>query len=649
MKKLFLFILAAVLCLSVAACGGASDGGHTCSGEWQILEDATCLKEGSRQRTCASCGQTTTEVIPVLTHIYEEGICTLCNSADPNYKPAATAGLLFESFGNGTCAVVGIETMDTDVVVPEVSPDGDRVVAIGNYAFHYCDWITSIWIPDSVQSIGEAAFYGCSSLTKAVLGNGVKEIGYTAFSSCKKLTTLSMSNSITTIGDTAFYGCAALTQVNLPQTLTTLGGSAFQQCASLTEITIPDSVTEIKDYTFMDCTGLQKVVLGNAVKTIGSSAFRKCTSLTQVTMPASLTKASERVFQDCTALEKVYINDLKAWLDISFSTYNSNPVTQGCDVYLNNQLLTELVIPKGTTTVRDHFNGCTSLVSVTIPDSVEKISSDAFRNCTNLTTVNMGEGVKTIGRNAFNGCSSLAEFTLPATITNVESSNAFGGCTGLKKLTINTPYVFMYVFYECTALEEVVVPASLASEYYSEVSWQGHENLLKFDGDPGEISRPTSEGLEFTSNKNGTCRVTGIGTCTDAVIVIPDTAPNGDKVVAIAGGAFERCSSIRGVVIPDTVKEIGAYAFHYCSSLQSLDLPESVTVLGSGALNNCPNLATLTIRSKTLVYSPYYNNPHDDGAIPTISALYVPAELVETYKSTINWIPLGDKIQPIEE
>lgn len=626
MKKLFSLFLAAVLCFSLVACGGGADGGHTCSGEWVVVEEATCLKEGSRQRTC-SCGNVTTEAIPVLSHAYEEGICTLCNSADPNYKPEPSVGLEFKTLESGTCYLAGLGTCtDTDIVVPETAPNGDRVVAIGEYAFHYNDSVNSIWIPDSVRTIEQSAFYGSSNLTKVVIGNGVREIEDWAFCVCKKLEVLSMGNSVTTIEDSVFTNCSALTQVNLPQTLTSLGEKVFEGCKALAEVTIPDGVEEIEEYTFSGCSALQRVVLGSGIESIGKSAFK-----------------------NCTELKSVYIADLKTWCNITFVNWEANPVYQGCDLYLGGQLLTDLVIPEDVTDFNDIFQGCTSLVSVTIPGTVEKIDNYAFSNCANLTTINLANGVKSIGKYAFRYCDSLTEVVIPESVTSVGDS-AFADNSNLKKVTINATKVLPYnnQFTQCPALEEIHVPADLGVQYRSEYGWKNYKKILKFEGDQGDAPLTPSEGLEFTSNKNGTCRVTGIGTCTDSEIVIPETAPNGDTVVAIAPGAFERCSGISTVIIPKTVKEIGSYAFHYCSSLTSLDLPESVTRIGSGAFNNS-SLTTLIIRSKTLVYSPYYNDPHDQGAIPVLEALYVPAELVETYQTTMNWSPLQDKIQPIAD
>ena len=80
---------------------------------------------------------------------------------DPE-APTYSEGLRFISNGDGTCYVSGIGSCrDSDVVIPPVSPNGDRVTSIKNYAFEDCYNVTSITIPDSVTSIGDTAFYRC--------------------------------------------------------------------------------------------------------------------------------------------------------------------------------------------------------------------------------------------------------------------------------------------------------------------------------------------------------------------------------------------------------------------------------------------------------------------------------------------------------
>ena len=82
----------------------------------------------------------------------------------------------------------------------------------------------------------------------------------------------------------------------------------------------------------------------------------------------------------------------------------------------------------------------------------------------------------------------------------------------------------------------------------------------------------SSESLLYEfDDSSKTFTVTGIGTYTNAHLVIPKTH-NGYPVVAIGERAFEYCSKLTSVTIPDSVTTIGDYAFLYCSSLTSVNM-----------------------------------------------------------------------------
>ncbi len=117
----------------------------------------------------------------------------------------------------------------------------------------------------------------------------------------------------------------------------------------------------------------------------------------------------------------------------------------------------------------------------------------------------------------------------------------------------------------------------------------------------GEISEEKiipaigSLGLAYTVNADGTtCTVTGIGTCTDTEVVISEVI-EGYTVTGIEGFAFEGCTSLTSVVIPDSVTSIGAYAFSFCSSLTSVTIGSGVTCLDNGTFYYCTSLTDVVI------------------------------------------------------
>ena len=110
------------------------------------------------------------------------------------------------------------------------------------------------------------------------------------------------------------------------------------------------------------------------------------------------------------------------------------------------------------------FNGCTSLTTINLPDSVKSIGNTAFQSCSSLTTINLPSSLKSIGDNAFNGCTLLTTINLPDGVTSIGIS-AFNGCSSLT--TINLPdgvtSIGNDVFYNCSSLVTINLPDSVTS------------------------------------------------------------------------------------------------------------------------------------------------------------------------------------------
>ena len=118
-----------------------------------------------------------------------------------------------------------------------------------------------------------------------------------------------------------------------------------------------------------------------------------------------------------------------------------------------------------------------------------------------------------------------------------------------------------------------------------------------------------SEGLVFTSNGDGTCYVSGIGTCTDTDIIIPPVSPDKEEVTAIGNRAFSSRNNLTSVTIPDSVITIGQDAFAWCEGITSIIMPDSVTTLGYRAFSGCTRLTSITIPNSvtTIVDSAFSN------------------------------------------
>ena len=248
------------------------------------------------------------------------------------------------------------------------------VTGIGNYAFYYCEALTSVTIPNSVTTIGDEAFYYCEALTSVTIPNSVTTIGDEAFRNCEVLTSVTIPNSVTSIGSSAFSGCTSLTSVTIPTSVTSIDGYAFSECTSLTSVTIPNSVTAIYGGAFSGCIGLTSVTISNGVTSIGWNAFSGCTSLTSVTIPESVTFIDSGAFKGCTSLTSVTIPNSVTFI--------------GSGVFKDCSALTEIRLSSALETIRpETFSNCVRLTSVTIPKSVTDVEEKAFYYCESLTDV----------------------------------------------------------------------------------------------------------------------------------------------------------------------------------------------------------------------------------------------------------------------
>ena len=248
------------------------------------------------------------------------------------------------------------------------------VSGIGDYAFFYCDAMTSVTIPNTVTEIGDAVFCFCDALTSVMIPGSVTTIGEWAFGSCQALTSVTIPDSVTAIGNYAFQDCTGLTGVTIPKSVAKIEMAVFQRCTSLTSVTIPGSVTSIGGIAFRGCTSLKNVNIPSSVTTIDGGAFSGCTSLTSVTIPNSVTAIYGNAFSGCTSLTNLTIPD--------------SVTTIGSGAFKNCSALTEIRLPSALEAIKSEtFSNCVRLTSVTIPKNVTDIEEKAFYYCESLTDI----------------------------------------------------------------------------------------------------------------------------------------------------------------------------------------------------------------------------------------------------------------------
>ena len=239
--------------------------------------------------------------------------------------------------------------------------------------------------------------------------------------------------------------------------------------------------------------------------------------------------------------------------------------------------LTSVTIPDSVTSIGGWaFTDCASLTSVTIPDGVTSIGEYTFSWCTSLTSATIPDSVTSIGEFAFHNCKSLTSMTIPRSVVSI-GYDAFGWCESLTSVTIldGVRSIGNSAFTDCKSLTSVTIPNSVTSigrgAFSSCASLTG---IWVAEGNSHYVS--DASGVLFDKDKTTLVQCPGAF----AVYTIPGS------VTSIGDDAFSGCASLTSVTIPDSVTSIGNYAFSCCGSLTD------VYFTGTETAWNCITIGT---------------------------------------------------------
>ena len=472
-------------------------------------------------------------------------------------------GLAFSSNGDGTCYVLGLGTCtDEHIVIPEYSPNGDKVIGIGDFAFYQCGSmysyyntgryaLKSIVIPEGVTYIGDHAFDGCEMLEKVTLPDSLERVGVHVFptSYIHSLKYITYENAkyigsesnpyLLLLDSTDKY----ITSCNIHEDTKIIAGAAFYAC-DIESIIIPENVDFIGSGVFSDCDSLKHVSISGSFKYLDGSAFSGCDNLV------------------LNEYDNAYYlgNDNDPYI---FLVKAKNTSITSCEIY------------SGTKAIGSYaFSSCGSLTAITIPDGVVSIGEDAFYDCKSLASVNIPDGIEIIERSTFYNCDSLTEIIIPDSVIRI-SPMAFKGCNNLKNVSMSKSieYIDSYAFDSCSVLENFEIPNSIKS-----ISTSVFDSCHKF-------SYNKYGGAYYLGNAENPYLVL-MSSVTDVMSLMEI---NGSTKV-IAAGAFSDCDKLKSITIPEGVEYICGGAFGKC---ESIVLPSSLKKLNESMFENSESLETI--------------------------------------------------------
>ena len=436
----------------------------------------------------------------------------------------------------------------------------------------------------------------------------------------KAVQTVDLSNCLY-VGNRAFFYCTSLTTANLP-TCTALYEYAFRSCWKLSSISLPN-VNNLSTYCLANCSSLQTISLPKC-SYLNRYAFLSCSNLNTIYMGIELSTVATMVhsnaLSDCSALQSIYVptslvyayRSAENWsyyssiiypIDGSMPDYyiSYTPSSASGIMWIESSSLAlpvsyQISSYKGMVNFGGSYPNYLSFESCNWSSIETNIPSfgkyTAFANCSTLQSVDLYD-CTSLTWGAFQSCSKLTNVNLPK-LSSLDDQT-FWNCSSLQSINLpNCTYVGSKAFDQCYSLSYVI---------FSNVSYVG----------------------EFAFNSCFSLHSVDLR-----------------SVQVIGEGAFNNCSILNFSTPLYKCNVIGESAFINCIALTSLELP-SISSISRYAFGYCSSLSIITIGYSgvcSLGSDVFYKTKITSST----GSIYVPASLVNAYKSATNWSVYSNRI-----
>ena len=316
----------------------------------------------------------------------------------------------------------------------------DNITKLGVATFRGCTSLESITIPDSVTTLEEATFYGCTSLKSVYLGSNVTSVEFYVFTDCNSLTDMYLNSNIKDYYD--IYGTKNPITLHIGENVSNLSCLGYLNTVSNIEVDsnskyyVIDNALYSKDETdtFLEyCfnTDLNFEVAPNTTQIQYYAFYSTLISPETITIPDTIEYVSSGDFYSLSNIKEYIVQNGNArYKSIDGAIYDTK---YNFLVRYPNATEGSATIEDGTVKIDEYaFKDC-KISSVTMPDTITTIRSNAFENCRNLKDVTLSKGLCDIDYECFIDCSSLEGIIIPESVENIYS-HSFENCNALKSM-----------------------------------------------------------------------------------------------------------------------------------------------------------------------------------------------------------------------